>query len=234
MMAVAAELVVELPVRDPHLHVDLQVVLADRQDPLHLREVEADAAPDRDRVPLEAGARAPGGHGVPLPRGKLDGGGDIPGLLRPDDDVGPMRLVVRLVLRVEVEVRLPRRDVRLADRLRGRAADPCDADERLVALAIEPIKFIGGQREHRFKQPELWIADGKLCGVHAHRDATRPGGTVVPPQRPLAPLVELAIHAKSQRTGRDDHPAMKNRTHLSRYVSRHGVVSPQRRHVNHK
>ena len=84
----------------------------------------------------------------------------------------------------------------LADRLRGRAADSCHADQRLVALAVESIEFIGRQRQHRFEQTDLRIADGKLRGVHAHSDPARSGSAVVTPQRALAPLVQLAVLAK--------------------------------------
>ena len=98
--------------RHARLHRRAEILGGDLDDPVHPREIEADPAPGRDHVALEARAGSERRHGhAPLARDRQDAR-DVLRRGRVDDQVRPPRLVEGDVLRVEVALGVAVRDAR--------------------------------------------------------------------------------------------------------------------------
>ena len=91
---------------DAGLHGRVQLVGAQREEPIHLREREGDAAGDRDHVALEARPGAEGHDRHSLRRREGEHAGDLVRALGEDDDVGPSRRVQAQVAAMLVEHRV--------------------------------------------------------------------------------------------------------------------------------
>ncbi len=119
---------------DTRLHRRGEVVGRHVDDPVHPREVEADAAPDRDHLALEARAGAVRGDGDTQVVGEPEHGGDLGRRGRVDDQVGAARAVEARVDGVQVAVGVAggdarpvaadRRDERRAQLAHGGASSP--------------------------------------------------------------------------------------------------------------
>ncbi len=95
-------------------------------------------------------------------------------------------------------------DPGLGDGLLRRADQPCDQRQRPLGPGCRGLR---GQFQHRTVQPD--IADRKLRGVDADREAAGAGVDVITGQRTLTRRVEGAIGIKCQRMRRD-HGAVGN------------------------
>ena len=144
-----------LELRPRHAGLDgrREVVGAQRDDRVHPRQVEADAAVQRDHVAFEAraGAERHDGHagGVRI----REHGRHLLGRLREDDDVGAVRRVIREVGGVLVEHRL------------------AVADAALVRNEPEQLRTeVGGDR-HETKPRRLVVRTPALLGSSVRRGA---------------------------------------------------------------
>ena len=93
---------------------------------------------------------------------------------------------------------------RLALCLLGRADEPGDHDQRLLAPGLG-----GLHRELQHRLIQTGLADGELGGVHAHRQAARAGVQVVARERALAAPVELAPGVEHKQVRRDHSPKVQ-------------------------
>jgi len=103
----------------------------------------------------------------------------------------------------------PARDLRLLDRLRRAADEPCDHDRRRAR------PFLGaahGKLQHRLQ--ERGLADRKLGGVDADREPARAGVEIVTRERALAAGIELAISVERERMRRDHRALAQRSEHL--------------------
>ncbi len=89
-----SEVLVQPSVRYARLHPGYEVPGADLQDLVHQAEVEADAAPGRDGVPLQAAPLAEGDHGHAVFVGEAQDLDYLLAVLRVDHGVGGTRRVV--------------------------------------------------------------------------------------------------------------------------------------------
>ena len=124
--------------------------------------------------------------------------------------------------------------------LPGLPADPCDSNGRssrradalgfrisacglvrLGCLRPAATEFLEPQFEDWSEQTDLRIANRELRRVHADGQATGAGGEVIPEQRPLPPLVELALRIQRQRTSRNNEPALQSPVNLRVNTRRH-------------
>ena len=96
--------------RDARLHGRSQVLGLDCQDPVHPRQVEADAARHRYDVPLQARADAEGSHGDLLRGGELEDADNVLRRRGVDDEIGAVRRVKRHVLAVQIAIGITGRD----------------------------------------------------------------------------------------------------------------------------
>ena len=84
----------------------------------------------------------------------------------------------------------------------GRAADH-SGDLHGIAAA----HLVGGQREHRFEEADVGIADFELGGMDADGETAGTGCQVVTGKRALAALIQLAAGGERQGVGGDNAPA---------------------------
>ena len=99
------------------------------------------------------------------------------------------------------------RELRFAECLRGETAHAGDQDRTGSEAPV--VHGAPRQVEDRLQQLHAGIADGELRGVHADGDAAGAGIAVVPRQRHLAPLVELARFGHGERVGRNHQAAQQ-------------------------
>ncbi|TXT36090.1 MAG: hypothetical protein FD138_1096 [Planctomycetota bacterium] len=86
------------------LHRDVHVVGAESQDAIHAAEIHTDAAVNRDDSPFDRRARAERDDRHSMLVTEPSDGGDFVVRQRIDHAVRPLRLVMRDVLRVLVEI----------------------------------------------------------------------------------------------------------------------------------
>ena len=132
-----AEMLVELLARDAGLHGDVEILDADAQHLVHLREVDADAAVERRHMALERGAGAEGNHRHLVLGAELDDLGDFLGRLDKYHAVRRHRRVEGLVLAVLLQ-----------DRGRGREPLAEALAQRVDHGAIGRGTVDGGGRQH--------------------------------------------------------------------------------------
>src|SRR5258705_9565351 len=81
-------------------------------------------------------------------------------------------------------------------------------------LTSAATQLLRRQFEHRFEQPDLRVADGKLRGVDPYGQAARACRKIVAEQCPLAALIKPALRVERERTRGDGQPLAQPRPHL--------------------
>jgi hypothetical protein len=110
---------------------------------------------------------------------------------------------------------VPQQDC-LGYRLPGPAAHPADPDEQFAAAVVRPAQLLRRQPQDRLEQADGGFADGELRRVDADGQPADPRVGVVADQRPLPPLVQLAVGRERQRHRRDRQPAAEGGVNVCR------------------
>ena len=101
------------------------------------------------------------------------------------------------------------------------ATDKVHMAPYIAKLEAHLKSILEPQFEDWSEQTDLRIANRELRRVHADGQATGAGGEVIPEQRPLPPLVELALRIQRQRTSRNNEPALQSPVNLRVNTRRH-------------
>ena len=133
-----------------------QILGLQRQDAIHAREVEADAARVRDHVPFQAGARSEGDDGHAVLLGEPQHVRHILGRRGVDDDVGPTTGVDGHVLGVQIAIRCAQRD---PGRSRERATESLSHRLCVHKRTLGKAKFLAVR---------VWLYAGRLQRYRHH------------------------------------------------------------------